>query len=870
MSGLRKVLLERGAFDEPKPTSARRIRRSDADLLREMDRLQGRGRKIKKFGYGGDVEGGADEGVGGSDDTDTDFSGGGGWGDYAGDGIDYGGLSEGMGNYGEANGYGRDFSGDGNGDRGGSIDWGGLMEGATIGDRMDGVTFDGGEGDFGSIGALGGLNLGFGDFGGLTANGALTGGLSYANSGLGRTATPDLDIAVDDLAYQDAPTARTPSEGTLAAIARADQLSGLVEAIAGIETKGQKDPYTSVGAKTASGDRAYGFSQVMGANIPSWTAEYYGKELSPKGYLGTPEAQRAVTQGRLGDLMDKYGPIGAAEAWYAGEKGMKNRDATDVHGRLTVDDYGKEVAAALGLAGVTTAPSAFPDTAPTPPSRPDNLNIGGFRFGDDLGPYLEEGDPVPGARVDNFESSGPQVRGVDQSGINAAIMGELAGPQQMARAEEQDRAERSQQQQQAAVSAAQEAQGSSPLSALASAMATGTAPVGMDFGLTDLRRDEEPTSQVTSAKDQSRVAERTDLPQLTFDQNAAGRAAMGPVNAERVTGPTPARGTAASNPISDAIAGLFGLDGAAKAAPASAPAAKAMAVEDFDAIHAATATPGSMAAYGQTPSVQVATAAAAPVVEEKEEAAPARTVGTQVAGMSVVPQDRPNQTQTRSTTPGTASTGQRSRGVATDDVYGPTMPGMAPGMTSYPERGIINQPSTPFHEKVAERVGVNAARGVGNMVSGGLFGLADMASGWIGGPSLSGLFANSTPGLDIGLGLQDPGDRENPRTTPGQSRFLNPAAPPKPGPTPGSGGTPAPGGTGTGGSIQVQPKFNRRYLGPPKNATTYGYGPERTFFEYYRDGGPVGALSRVAKKGVDRGGALPRGALSMLKAKRTV
>lgn len=70
------------------------------------------------------------------------------------------------------------------------------------------------------------------------------------------------------------------------------------------------------------GDRAYGKYQVMGANIPSWTRQYFGKTLTPEQFLANPKAQEAVARGRLQSYWNKYGARGAAAAWYSGNASL--------------------------------------------------------------------------------------------------------------------------------------------------------------------------------------------------------------------------------------------------------------------------------------------------------------------------------------------------------------------------------------------------------------------------------------------------------------------------------------------------------------------------------------------------------------------
>jgi hypothetical protein len=97
-------------------------------------------------------------------------------------------------------------------------------------------------------------------------------------------------------------------------------------AIAAIESGGK---YDKLGPVTRTGDRAYGKYQVMGANVPQWTRTHLGQEMTPEQFLASPEAQDAVFKGQFGQYANKYGPEGAARAWFAGEGGMNNPNAKD-------------------------------------------------------------------------------------------------------------------------------------------------------------------------------------------------------------------------------------------------------------------------------------------------------------------------------------------------------------------------------------------------------------------------------------------------------------------------------------------------------------------------------------------------------------
>ncbi len=118
------------------------------------------------------------------------------------------------------------------------------------------------------------------------------------------------------------------------------------DAIAGIESAGSGD-YKAIGPQTKTGDRAYGRYQVMGANIPEWTKAALGREMTPEEFAASPEAQDAVFDHRFGGYVKKYGPEGAAKAWFAGEGGMNNPGARDVLG-TSVEEYGRKFSQGMG------------------------------------------------------------------------------------------------------------------------------------------------------------------------------------------------------------------------------------------------------------------------------------------------------------------------------------------------------------------------------------------------------------------------------------------------------------------------------------------------------------------------------------------
>jgi len=133
-------------------------------------------------------------------------------------------------------------------------------------------------------------------------------------------------------------------------------------AIASIESGGK---YDALGPVTKSGDRAYGKYQIMGANVGPWTKEVLGQEMNPQAFAASPQAQDAVFNAKFGQYAQKYGPEGAARAWFAGEGGMNNLNAKDQLG-TTVGQYGQRFAQAAGLPQVASDSPAIPQgAAPT-------------------------------------------------------------------------------------------------------------------------------------------------------------------------------------------------------------------------------------------------------------------------------------------------------------------------------------------------------------------------------------------------------------------------------------------------------------------------------------------------------------------------
>lgn len=196
------------------------------------------------------------------------------------------------------------------------------------------------------------------------------------------------------------------------------------EAISGIESGGR---YDALGPQTKTGDRAYGKYQVMGANIPSWTRETLGREMTPQEFLSNPQAQDAVFKTKFGSYVQKYGPEGAAKAWFAGEKGMNNPNAQDVLG-TTVQQYGQKFTKALGSAPKApqglfddliprqgTAPIVPVERGPDLPAPINQTDMGGY-----------SPEQVPQAATHDIGWTEAALRGA-KTGITANFGDELEG-----------------------------------------------------------------------------------------------------------------------------------------------------------------------------------------------------------------------------------------------------------------------------------------------------------------------------------------------------------------------------------------------------------------------------------------------------------
>lgn len=107
-----------------------------------------------------------------------------------------------------------------------------------------------------------------------------------------------------------------------------------------------------------SSSGALGKYQVMPANIPSWTKKALGHSVSTTEYLNSPQEQEAVAHTILGGYYAKYGPAGAAAAWYSGQP-----DPNKTYGNPPVYKY---VASVLALMARAPANAGAGSSPPAP------------------------------------------------------------------------------------------------------------------------------------------------------------------------------------------------------------------------------------------------------------------------------------------------------------------------------------------------------------------------------------------------------------------------------------------------------------------------------------------------------------------------
>lgn len=91
-----------------------------------------------------------------------------------------------------------------------------------------------------------------------------------------------------------------------------------------LESGGKKNPYKTKGKKVTKGqykgEQAVGAYGVMESNVPIFTKEYYGKELTVEQFINSPKAQDEVAKEFILQNYEKYGNLeDAISTWFTGD-----------------------------------------------------------------------------------------------------------------------------------------------------------------------------------------------------------------------------------------------------------------------------------------------------------------------------------------------------------------------------------------------------------------------------------------------------------------------------------------------------------------------------------------------------------------------
>lgn len=114
----------------------------------------------------------------------------------------------------------------------------------------------------------------------------------------------------------------------------------IMERISSVESGGR---YDALGPEVTSGmyagERALGKYQIMPGNLPEWSKEALGREVTSDEFLANPEIQDAITRHQMQKNLEKYGnPDDVASVWFTGRPVDQAQGAKDVTG-TDVNEY---------------------------------------------------------------------------------------------------------------------------------------------------------------------------------------------------------------------------------------------------------------------------------------------------------------------------------------------------------------------------------------------------------------------------------------------------------------------------------------------------------------------------------------------------
>src|SRR5687768_15127950 len=198
--------------------------------------------------------------------------------------------------------------------------------------------------------------------------------------------------------------------------------------------------YRAVGPVTKRGDRALGKYQVMASNVRPWSREVLGQEVTPQQFMMSPELQDYIFQAKFGSYAKKYGPQGAARAWFAGEGGMNDPGRHDQLG-TTVAEYGRRFNREMGFAAKPKARTDVPPVIATGHAAP--APSAGGNFFDQFDGEFDGAAPQPAAsnsptsgrprvvidtnKIDQTAQAAVGADGPDRGALDAAARGAAQG-----------------------------------------------------------------------------------------------------------------------------------------------------------------------------------------------------------------------------------------------------------------------------------------------------------------------------------------------------------------------------------------------------------------------------------------------------------
>jgi hypothetical protein len=105
-----------------------------------------------------------------------------------------------------------------------------------------------------------------------------------------------------------------------------------------------------------AGQRAIGLGGIMPGNVPAWSREHLGREMTPAELAADEKAQRAIIRGELQKNLTKYGnPQDAASVWFTGRPFAQASAAGANDSFTSVQDYVAKVTGGVPTRSVPTS-----------------------------------------------------------------------------------------------------------------------------------------------------------------------------------------------------------------------------------------------------------------------------------------------------------------------------------------------------------------------------------------------------------------------------------------------------------------------------------------------------------------------------------